>query len=56
MGGGQLLHTSSSAAKRADQSGVGYQASQAGVAACFFVLSLPPRAWLPELLRYPSAS
>lgn len=107
-GGGQLIHISSSAAKRADQSGVGYQASKAGVAAlahatteeergnnirvsviypgmtdtplvlkrpaptppdvlakalqpediaaaCRFVLSLPPRAWVPELLLYPSA-
>ncbi|HEU0116644.1 MAG TPA: SDR family NAD(P)-dependent oxidoreductase, partial [Thermomicrobiales bacterium] len=32
-GGGQIVHISSSAAKRADQSGVGYQASKAGVAA-----------------------
>ena len=24
-------------------------------AACLFVLSLPPRAWVPELLLYPSA-
>jgi NADP-dependent 3-hydroxy acid dehydrogenase YdfG len=107
-GGGQLIHISSSAAKRADQSGVGYQASKAGVAAlahatmeeertnnirvsviypgmtdtplvlkrpaptppevlakalqpedvaaaCLFVLGLPPRAWVPELLLYPSA-
>lgn len=106
-GGGQLIHISSSAAKRADASGVGYQASKAGVAAlahatteeerahnirvsiifpgmtdtplvlkrpvptppevlakalqpediaaaCLFVLSLPPRAWVPELLLYPS--
>jgi NADP-dependent 3-hydroxy acid dehydrogenase YdfG len=105
---GQLIHISSSAAKRADQSGVGYQASKAGVAAlahatmeeekangvrvsviypgmtdtplvlqrpvptppetlakalqpedvaaaCLFVLGLPPRAWVPELLLYPSA-
>lgn len=107
-GGGQLVHISSSAAKRADQSGVGYQASKAGVAAlahgtmeeerannirvsviypgmtdtplvlkrpvptppemlakalqpedvaaaCLFVLGLPARAWVPELLLYPSA-
>jgi NADP-dependent 3-hydroxy acid dehydrogenase YdfG len=106
-GGGQLIHISSSAAKHADQSGVGYQASKAGVAAlahatmeeerankirvsviypgmtdtplllnrptptppeilekalqpadvaaaCLFVLSLPARAWVPELLLYPS--
>jgi NADP-dependent 3-hydroxy acid dehydrogenase YdfG len=106
-GGGQLVHISSSAAKRADASGVGYQASKAGVAAlahaaseeerannirvsvifpgmtdtplvlkrpaptppevlakalqpddiaaaCLFILSLPPRAWVPELLLYPS--
>lgn len=106
-GGGQLIHISSSAAKRADASGVGYQASKAGVAAlahatteeerahnirvsvifpgmtdtplvlkrpvptppevlakalqpddiaaaCLFILSLPPRAWAPELLLYPS--
>lgn len=105
--GGQIVHVSSSAAKRADQSGVGYQASKAGVAAlahgtmeeerannirvsviypgmtdtsfvlkrptptppeilakalqpediaaaCVFVLGLPPRAWVPELLLYPS--
>jgi NADP-dependent 3-hydroxy acid dehydrogenase YdfG len=107
-GGGQLVHISSSAAKRADQSGVGYQASKAGVAAlahgtmeeerannirvsviypgltdtplvlkrptptppdvlakalqpedvaaaCLFILGLPARAWVPELLLYPSA-
>ena len=107
-GGGQLVHVSSSAVKRADQSGVGYQASKAGVAAlahgtmeeerannirvsviypgmtdtplvlkrpvptppemlakalqpedvaaaCVFVLGLPARAWVPELLLYPSA-
>ncbi len=107
-GGGQIVHVSSSAAKRADRSGVGYQASKAGVAAlalatmeeerannirvsviypgmtdtplvlkrpvptppevlakalqpedvaaaCLFVLGLPPRAWVPELLLYPSA-
>lgn len=107
-GGGQLVHIASSAAKRADQSGVGYQASKAGVAAlahatmeeerangirvsviypgmtdtplvlkrpvptppemlakalqpedvaaaCCFVLGLPARAWVPELLLYPSA-
>ncbi len=106
-GGGQLVHISSSAAKRADASGVGYQASKAGVAAlayatteeerannirvsvifpgmtdtplvlkrpaptppevlakalqpediaaaCLFILNLPPRAWTPELLLYPS--
>lgn len=106
-GGGQIVHVSSSAAKRADQSGVGYQASKAGVAAlahgtmeeerannirvsviypgmtdtrfvlhrptptppdvlakalqpddvaaaCLFVLGLPARAWVPELLLYPS--
>jgi NADP-dependent 3-hydroxy acid dehydrogenase YdfG len=105
--GGQLIYVSSSAAKRADASGVAYQATKAGLvglahgmmeeerrhgiratvifpgltdtplvekrptptspevlaralqpediaAACIFVLSLPQRAWVPELLLYPS--
>lgn len=105
--GGQLLYISSSAAKKADASGVAYQATKAGLvglangtmeeerrhgvrttvifpgltdtplvekrptptppdvlakalqpedvaAACLFVLRLPERAWVPELLLYPS--
>jgi hypothetical protein len=55
MVGGLLTHISASAAIRADHSGVGYQASQAGVAVCLFVLSLRLRAWGTELLLYPSA-
>lgn len=109
QGDGLLVHISSSAAKRPDQSGVGYQASKAGVAAlahatmeeerargirvsviypgltatrlvekrptpltaeelskalqpedvahaCLTVLSLPPRAYVPELLLYPTGA
>lgn len=105
--GGQLVYISSSAAKKADASGVAYQATKAGLVglangtmeeerrhgirttvifpgltdtplvekrptptppevlakalqpgdvadACLFVLRLPPRAWVPELLLYPS--
>jgi NAD(P)-dependent dehydrogenase (short-subunit alcohol dehydrogenase family) len=105
--GGQLLFISSSAAKKADASGVAYQATKAGLVglahgtmeeerkhgirttvifpgltdtplvekrptptppevlakalqpedvadACLFVLRLPTRAWVPELLLYPS--
>ncbi len=105
--GGQILYISSSAAKKADASGVAYQATKAGLVglahgtmeeerkhgirttvifpgltdtpmvekrptptppevlakalqpedvaeACLFVLGLPARAWVPELLLYPS--
>lgn len=108
QGAGLLIHISSSAAKKPDQSGVGYQASKAGLvglahgtmeeergngirttvifpgmtdtplvlkrptptppetlakalqpedvaAACQFVISLPARAYVPELVLYPSA-
>ena len=108
QGGGLLIHISSSAAKKADQSGVGYQASKAGLvglahgtmeeerangvrvsvifpgmtdtplmqkrlaptppetlakalqpedvaAACRFVVGLPARAHVPELVLYPAA-
>ncbi|GAA2759294.1 SDR family oxidoreductase [Actinopolymorpha rutila] len=107
QGDGLLVHISSSAAKRPDASGVGYQASKAGVAAlahatmeeerangirvsvlfpgftdtplverrpvaptpeqlaaalrpddvarmCLAVMALPSRAYVPELLLYPS--
>ncbi len=108
QGGGLLIHISSSAAKKPDQSGVGYQASKAGLvglahgtmveerangvrvsvifpgmtdtplvqkrptptppetlakalqpedvaAACRFIVGLPARAHVPELVLYPSA-
>lgn len=104
---GLLIHISSGAAKRADRSGIAYQATKAGVsalahgameeerehgirvtviypgftetpliyqrptpptpemlakalqpedvaAACLFVMGLPPRAYVPELVLYPS--
>ena len=107
QGGGLLVHISSSAAKKPDQSGVAYQASKAGLvglahgtmeeerangvrvsvifpgmtdtplvlkrpvptppetlakalqpedvaAACAFVVGLPERAYVPELVLYPS--
>lgn len=105
--GGLLIHISSGAAKKADRSGIAYQATKAGVsalahgameeerehgaritviypgftetplvyqrptpptpeqlakalqpedvaAACLFVMSLPERAYVPELVLYPS--
>lgn len=108
QGGGLLIHISSSAAKKPDQSGVAYQASKAGLvglahgtmeeerangirttvifpgmtdtplvlkrpaptppetlakalqpedvaAGCLFVIGLPARAYVPELVLYPSA-
>lgn len=107
QGGGLLIHISSSAAKKPDQSGVAYQASKAGLvglaqgtmeeerpngvrttvifpgmtdtplvlkrptptppetlakalqpedvaAACLFVIGLPARAYVPELVLYPA--
>lgn len=107
--GGLLIHISSGAAKKADRSGIAYQATKAGVsalahgameeerehgvrvtviypgftetplvyqrptpptpemlakalqpedvaAACLFVIGLPPRAHVPELVLYPSRS
>jgi NADP-dependent 3-hydroxy acid dehydrogenase YdfG len=107
QGGGLLIYISSSGARRADRSGVAYQASKAGLAAlaqatreecrgddirttviypgmtdtpfmahrpsapspeelrlalqpadvaaaCMFVIDLPSRAYIPELLIYPA--